>query len=157
MTLLLVLGLVVLAGFVVLVYPGSLFRAGAHQFALFAASQGAVYRRVLVSHRFARLFRWLTRPIYGEVIIDAVTIGHVVVFLTTGVDGLPDLQLERHELEHVLQAVRLEPRWWPAWLGRRAVGVLRHWLAYALEYLRRGYHDNRFEREARVAAHQEEP
>lgn len=106
---------------------------------------------MIVSPRIARLIRRVTRPLYGGE-VDAITVGHTTFYLIQ--QPIP-LDLERHEFEHVLQAIRRQPHWWPWWLGRRYVGVLIHMAAYALEYLRHGYWNNRFEREARIAAGQE--
>ena len=89
------------------------------------------------SPRMTRFIRWVTRPLYGHE-VDAIAVGYTIVNLTGG--RMP-ADLERHELEHVYQAMRL--------------GRLRFWAAYLLEYTRHGYHANRFEKEARVAAGQE--
>ncbi len=83
----------------------------------------------------------------------ATTIGDTV-FLWT--DEEPSAQLIRHEAEHIRQAQRLEPawmKWWP-WAKTRA-GWARFWLAYGAEHRKHGYWDNRFEREARIAAGEE--
>jgi hypothetical protein len=107
-----------------------------------------MYRRVILGPRMAWLVKRLAKPFNGWHLVDALTIGHTVLFLS----GEPPRDLERHEFEHVMQAIRMEPAWWPRWLGRRYAGIVRYWAAYAVEWLRVGYEDNRFEVEARRAA-----
>lgn len=64
---------------------------------------------------------------------DAITIGHTVIYWIP-----PTEQTRRHEQQHVFQAMQL--------------GRLRFWARYIREYLRVGYWDNAFERDARRAA-----
>ena len=107
---------------------------------------------MIVSPRLARFIRRVTRPLYGGHEVDAITVGHTTFYLIPA--PIPR-DLERHEFEHVMQAIRAQPEWWPWWLGRRYVGVLIFWVTYLAEYARHGYNDNRFERRARIAAGQE--
>lgn len=86
--------------------------------------------------RVASAIRWLTAPLYGQR-IDAITTGFTVWYLTPE----PSEALRMHEHTHVAQAQRM--------------GRLIFALAYAWEFVRRGYRANRFEVEARKAAGQE--
>lgn len=112
----------------------------------------AVWHRWVLPAWLARAVRWLTSPLYGGRPVDAITWSHTTVFLIPA--PIP-WDLQRHELQHVMQAVRYEISWWPWWLGRCWTGTLRYGGAYVWEYLRHGYEGNRFEREARIAAGQE--
>src|SRR5690348_13086194 len=76
-----------------------------------------------------RVFLW---PLYRTK-VDAVTSGRVTLFLCN-----PTMDLVAHEYCHRLQA--------------QQYGVIRFAAMYALEYLRHGYWNNRFEVEAREYA-----
>lgn len=83
--------------------------------------------------------------------------GPDVTFLIT--DEPLDATLAMHEMQHSRQAERLEPRWIPdvgplSWL-RETIGWSRFYAAYAVEYARVGYWDNKYEREARLASGEE--
>lgn len=95
-----------------------------------------LYREVLVPRWLARVWRWVWSKLLGQE-IAAVTIGFTIFYLT----DLITPELQRHELEHVYQAARL--------------GRLRFWWQYAVELLRKGYRNNRFEISARKAAGQD--
>ena len=99
----------------------------------------------------ARPIRALTRPLYGGTPVEAITLGLVTFYLVPS----PALDLVAHEAFHRHQSRRERPRWWPWWLGGTLVGCLIFGVKYGVEYVRRGYHDNRYEAEARRAAGQE--
>lgn len=90
----------------------------------------------MASRRGARFLRTFLWPLFrGKV--DAVTSGCSTLYLT---DALAD-DLVDHEYCHRRQAMRY--------------GEIRYAFMYAWEYLRHGYRNNKFEREARVFAGQE--
>ncbi len=107
---------------------------------------------IVIPAWLARLVRRIGRPLWGGNEVDAVTIGHTTLFLMPR--PIP-WDLQRHELEHVIEAIEYEPQGWPMWLGRAWVGVLRYWLAYLRDYRRNGYERCTFEVRARKAAGQE--
>jgi hypothetical protein len=112
----------------------------------------ATWHRWILPSWLARAVRWLTAPLYGGHPVDAITFSHTTIFLLPA--PLP-WDLQRHELEHVIECAEYELRWWPRWLGRTWTGTVRYGAAYLLEYLRHGYQGNRFEVRARKAAGQE--
>lgn len=140
--------LVVLLAFLALVWPPAwlVWRGPAPWF---VAQARGLYRSWVAPFWFVRIAKAVG---FGKT--RAVTLGHLIVFLAIREDGMPEPIDERHEMEHVFQTVALEPAWWPRWLGRRAIGVLRFWAAYIPESIRNGYWNNRFERAARVASGQ---
>lgn len=113
-----------------------------------------IWHKWILPRWLARIVRSVTRPLYAGGEADAITISHTTIFLIPA--PIP-MDLARHEVEHVAEAVEYEPKRWPRWLGRTWIGTLRYWAAYLNDYRVNGYFECRFERRARIAAGEEEP
>lgn len=110
------------------------------------------FSEVHVPGPLARVVRRVTKPLYGGTEVEAITVGLVTFFLVP--EPAPDLIA--HEAFHRHQSRRERPTRWPWWLGGNLVGACIYGVKYFREYARHGYQENRYEREARVAAGQEE-
>jgi hypothetical protein len=113
-----------------------------------------IWHPIILPGWLARIVRFVGRPLWGGHEVDAVTVSHTTFFLMPA--PIP-WDLQRHEVEHVVEATEFEPKKWPRWLGRTWIGTLRYWWAYLKDYRENGYEDCSFERRARIAAGQEDP
>lgn len=132
--------------FLILSYPvlvGAIF--GATFLQGWANDVSAVYLRAWQGS----ILRTFLAPLYGFRRVEAFTVGYCSVFMVEA----PADDLVHHELFHQEQSRREAPAWLPGKLGQ-LVGAAIYGAKYALEYVKKGYQNNRFEAEARQAAGQ---
>lgn len=113
------------------------------------------YREIVLNGRGGRIIRWIWAKVFRIKRLGGVTIGYTVIY-TGDWKSLNDVpsDLRDHEFFHVLEAFTRETNWGPSWF-RRLVGCIRFWSSYSVEFVRRGYRNNKYEVAARKYAGQE--
>ncbi len=97
-----------------------------------------------------RAVSWFLRPTFGGRSADAITSGVCTMYLIPN----PSKALRDHEGFHRFQSFREAPHQLPHHVGV-PIGCAIYGVKYFIEYCKVGYFDNKYEREARIAAGQE--